>query len=37
MQILKMLEAKAAGDETQRGLIVANDADYRPLHLLKGV
>ena len=29
MQILEMLEAKAEGDEAQRGLLVANDADYR--------
>ena len=34
MQIIEMLEAKAEGAEAERGLIVANDADYRRAHLL---
>ena len=33
MQIIEMLEAKAEGQEAHRGLIVANDADYRRAHL----
>ena len=33
MQIIEMLEAKAEGEEAHRGLIVANDADYRRAHL----
>ena len=34
MQILETLEAKAGGEEEHRGLVVANDSDYRRAHLL---
>ena len=33
MQILETLEAQAWGEEEHRGLVVANDSDYRRAHL----
>ena len=32
-QILETLEARAGGEEEHRGLVVANDSDYRRAHL----